>query len=114
MDAKTLEPRYNYDSLADVFYFSFGESEPVFTEELDDNEMILMEIGIFSGLPKGFRIVGLKKNKMAASELLKHIKSIKAKMNSILEERIRGLRQQEPILEEFAEQELQNALAACG
>jgi hypothetical protein len=35
-------------------------------------------------------------------------------MKSLLEERIRGLQQQEPDLERIAEQELQNALAACG
>jgi hypothetical protein len=114
MDTKALKPRSNYDSQADVLYVGFGDAEPVFTEDVDDNETILLEIGVFSGLPRGFRIIGPKKHNIKQLGFQVWIQPVKARMKSLLEERIQGLRRQEPDLERIAEQELQNALAACG
>ena len=52
---KKIKPTYKYDEESDILYASFGDDEPTFVENLDDNDMVLLEIGWFSRLPKGLR-----------------------------------------------------------
>jgi hypothetical protein len=50
---------HSYDEHADMLYVRFGkDQEPTFLENVDD--VLLLEVGWFSGLPKGFRILGPK------------------------------------------------------
>lgn len=46
---------HHYDKEADVLYVSFADDEPAYTKNLDD--IVLLEIGCFSGFPKGFRVL---------------------------------------------------------
>ena len=48
---------HSYDEDADVLYVrTSGDQEPTFVENVDD--VLLLEVGWFSGLPKGFRVLG--------------------------------------------------------
>ena len=63
-------PKIDYDKYADVLYVTFGTGEPSYCEEFDD--FLLLEVGIFSNFPVGFRIVGLKE--AIKSDILKKMK----------------------------------------
>jgi len=53
-----MKPHIDYDEFADVLYVTFGSEEPSYCEEIDD--LLLIERGMFSKIPTGFRIIGLK------------------------------------------------------
>jgi hypothetical protein len=48
-----------YDHENDVYYVSFGTGEPSYCLEVDD--ILLIEIGLYSGLPTGYRILNKTK-----------------------------------------------------
>lgn len=50
--------KVDYDEFGDVLYVTFGTGEPSYCEEIDD--FLLLEVGIFSNLPTGFRLIGFK------------------------------------------------------
>ena len=52
----------NYDSEADTLYVSFGTGEPSYAEEIDD--VFVVEMGMFSHLPTGFRVINFSKHKV--------------------------------------------------
>ena len=49
-----------YDSECDIYYVTFKTGEPSLVKELDDN--LLVEVGIFTNMPTGFRILNFKKS----------------------------------------------------
>ena len=51
-----------YDRENDVYYVSFGTGEPSYCVEVDD--VLVVEVGLFSSLPTGYRI--LNKGKIQA------------------------------------------------
>ena len=51
----TPKPKLNYDKEADVLYVSFGTNEPSYCEPL--NNFLLLELGMFTNQPTGFRII---------------------------------------------------------
>lgn len=53
-----ISPKVDYDEFGDVLYVTFGTGEPSYCEEVDD--FLLLELGIFSNLPTGFRFIGFK------------------------------------------------------
>ncbi len=48
-----------YDREGDVYYVSFGTGEPSYCIEVDD--MLVVEVGLFSQLPTGYRILNKSK-----------------------------------------------------
>lgn len=60
----------NYDKDNDIMYVTFGTGEPSFAVEVDD--VVILEIGAFSNLFTGFRILNYSKNN--ESELLENTK----------------------------------------
>lgn len=57
-----------YDSEDDTYYVSFKTGEPSYCKEVDD--VILLEVGLFSNLPTGFRILNFRKNKVQSVAIL--------------------------------------------
>ncbi|HUI06809.1 MAG TPA: hypothetical protein VL486_07365 [Verrucomicrobiae bacterium] len=53
----------HYDQEDDIYYVTFKTGEPSIVEEIDD--VLLMEIGIFTGMPTGFRILNFNKHNIA-------------------------------------------------
>ena len=61
-----------YDQEDDIYYVSFKSGEPSYVIEMDD--ILLLEVGMFTNMPTGFRILNFKKNKVAAVRILAQVK----------------------------------------
>ena len=61
-----------YDAETDTLYVSFGTGEPSYAEEIDD--VFVVEMGMFSHLPTGFRVINFSKHKV--KEILTAIKKV--------------------------------------
>lgn len=93
-----ISPKVDYDEFGDVLYVTFGTGEPSYCEEIDD--FLLLEVGIFSNLPTGFRFIGFK-------EKMKHIniKDVRIKIEGLIEARIRRQREPDRIRKEISNRE---------
>jgi uncharacterized protein YuzE len=60
-DIEILE---RYDQEDDIYYVTMKTAEPSFAEEVDD--VLLVEFGMFTNMPTGFRILNYAKNKITA------------------------------------------------
>ena len=61
-----------YDQEDDIYYVSFKTGEPSYVKEMDD--ILLLEVGMFTNMPTGFRILNFKKNRVAAVRILAQVK----------------------------------------
>ena len=61
-----------YNEEDDVYYVTFKTGEPSYCLEIDD--ILIMELGLFTNLPTGFRILNFRKNRVAFVVLFKKIK----------------------------------------
>jgi hypothetical protein len=64
-----------YDQEDDVYYVTFKTGEPSYCVEVDD--VLLLEVGLFTNLPTGFRILNFHKNHVKAVQLGVLIKKMK-------------------------------------
>jgi uncharacterized protein YuzE len=101
MAEKKVNVRHHYDKESDVLYVHFGETEPTHVENIDD--FLLLEIGWFSGLPRGFRIIGPKYHKVSAFKVTMVVKQIKDQVRELMEERRRAIKEQEPVFTNFCD-----------
>ena len=67
-----------YDQENDVYYVTFGTGEPSYCVEVDD--VLVLEIGLFSNLPTGYRVLNMSKHEMRQSP----IDETKRRMNAVL------------------------------
>lgn len=65
----------HYDEQDDIYYVTFRTGEPSFVKEVDD--ILLLEVGYYTGFPTGFRILNYSKHEIAS------IKVAKARVNSV-------------------------------
>jgi hypothetical protein len=90
---KKIETSHSYDKEADVLYIAFGgDDEPTYAEEVDD--VIVLEIGWFTRLPKGLTVVGLKSHKITSIQAM--IVQVSQKARSLMEQRRAQIQAQEP------------------
>ena len=61
-----------YDQEDDIYYVSFQTGEPSYVIETDD--VLLLEVGLFTNMPTGFRILNFKKNRVATIRILAQVK----------------------------------------
>lgn len=109
MASKKIKITHSYDKESDVLYVRFGsDEEPAFVENLDD--FLLLEIGWFSGLPKGFRILGPKYHKIESISTT-IVKRVKKEVRELMEGRRRAIKEQEPVFADFCNT-LPNILAS--
>lgn len=85
-----------YDEEDDIYYVTFKTGEPSGVVELDD--ILLLEVGVFTGLPTGFRILNYSKQKVdgvqiAVKMVKKAIASAKKEFPVILDTRSRQVTQ---------------------
>jgi hypothetical protein len=59
-----IEISERYDREDDIYYVSMRTAEPSFVREVDDR--LLVEFGMFTNMPTGFRILNYTKNKTSA------------------------------------------------
>lgn len=70
-----------YNEEDDVYYVTFKTAEPSYCYEIDD--VLALELGLFTNLPTGFRILNFKKNKIALIGIGSLYKKVKETMNKI-------------------------------
>ncbi len=70
--ARNIDFAEAYDQEDDIYYVSFKTGEPSYVKEMDD--ILLLEVGMFTNLPTGFRILHFRKNKIAAVAILARAK----------------------------------------
>ena len=99
MAKKEIDVRHQYDRESDVLYVRFGEQEPTYVENLDD--FVLIEIGWFSGLPRGVRLIGPKYHKITSVQLTMVVKQIQKQVRELMEHRRQLIKQQEPMFANF-------------
>lgn len=99
MGSPELQINHHYDEEADVLYVSFGNEEPAYTENVDD--FLMLEIGWFSGLPQGFRIIGPKSHKLKTIKFQTIIKKAGKQFRTIMEKRRKEIKKQEPLFNKF-------------
>lgn len=63
-----------YDREDDIYYVTVDTHEPSFGMEIDDR--LLVEMGMFTGLPTGFRIFNYTKNKIETEAFKQMFKDI--------------------------------------
>ena len=85
-----IEFSEHYDLEDDIYYVTFKTGEPSLVMEIDD--VLLVEIGIFTNMPTGFRILNFKKHRVGKvhfvrKEVEKVMKSARHHFNSISEDR---------------------------
>ncbi len=64
-------PKMNYDEAEDVLYAVFGTNEPSYCVEVDDT--LLIELGVFSHVITGFRILDFKKHKVEIKSIIQDV-----------------------------------------
>jgi uncharacterized protein YuzE len=64
-----------YDQEDDIYYVTFKTGEPSYCVEVNDN--VLLEVGMFTRLPTGFRILNFQKSKIKTVEVDVLIRKIK-------------------------------------
>lgn len=64
-NASEIQLSEQYDKDSDIYYVTVLTGEPSIVCESDDR--LLIETGIFTGMPTGFRILGFSKNKSAVT-----------------------------------------------
>jgi hypothetical protein len=57
-----------YDQEDDIYYVTFKTGEPSYVVEIDD--VLLIEVGIFTQMPTGFRLLNFTKSKVGNLTLL--------------------------------------------
>lgn len=68
-----------YDEEDDIYYVTFKTGEPSGVVELDD--ILLLEVGAFTGLPTGFRVLNYSKQKVDGVRIA--VKMVKKAMASV-------------------------------
>ena len=73
----------HYDQENDVYYVSFKTGEPSYVvEEMDD--IFLLEVGIYTSLPTGFRILNYSKHPVGKFKIM--VRQIKKQVNDLEKE----------------------------
>ena len=71
----------NYNEEDDVYYVTFKTGEPSYCYEVDD--VLVLELGLFTHLPTGFRILNFKKNPFKLVGIGVLVKKIKETLHKI-------------------------------
>lgn len=70
-----------YNEEDDVYYVTFKTAEPSYCQEVDD--VLIIELGLFTNLPTGFRILNFSKNRVAGIKLGVLFKKFKQALSNI-------------------------------
>ena len=75
-----------YNEEDDVYYVTFKTGEPSYCLEVDD--VLVVELGLFTHLPTGFRILNFKQNRIGAVKIGVLLKKIKDSLHDIRQPRL--------------------------
>jgi len=103
MASRSIKVQHSYDAAADVLYVRFGnDQEPTFIENVDD--LLLLEVGWFTGLPKGFRLLGPKCHGIKAINTALLVKRLKKQVHQLMAQHRKTIENQEPVFADLCEQ----------
>jgi len=105
--ADKMKITHHYDATADILYIDFGSNEPCYTEDLDG--FLMIDIGWFSKLPRGVKIISPKAHKVKSVNMI--IKQIEKTCRKLMDQQAKLIKKAEPKLETDLGQELNEALA---
>ena len=70
-----------YNEEDDIYYVTFKTGEPSYCVEVDD--VLVVEVGLFTNLPTGFRILNFKENRVGAVKIGVLLKKIKNTLHDV-------------------------------
>ncbi len=106
--AEKMKISHHYDQEADILYIDFGSDEPCFTEDLDG--VVMVDIGWFSKLPRGLRIISPKARKVEVNFKMV-VQLAENKCKDLMEQQAQLIHTQEPVLQTLLGRELNQAFA---
>ncbi len=89
----------NYDQEEDIYYVTFKTGEPSYVIELDD--VMLLEVGMFTNMPTGFRILHFSKNKVGSVQIL--VKKVRRAVEEATKQYPAALRSRESQIQQTLE-----------
>jgi hypothetical protein len=108
--AEKINITHHYDKDADILYIDFGSDEPCFTEDLDG--FLMIDIGWFSKLPRGAKIISPKAHKIRSVQMIG--RKIERKCRKLMQKQAKLIQTAEPVLETNLVQMLNRAFACVG
>jgi hypothetical protein len=105
--AEKINITHHYDEKTDVLYIDFGSAEPCFTEDLDG--FLMIDIGWFSKLPRGVRVVSPKSLKVKSIKMF--ITQAEKECRELMEQRAKQIQTSEPILKNALDSVLNEAFS---
>jgi len=105
--AEKMNITYHYDEYADILYIDFGSDEPCFTEDI--NGFLMIDIGWFSKLPRGAKIISPKAHKVKSVKIM--VQQIERTCRELMEKQAQLIQTTEPFLKTCLGQELNQAFA---
>ena len=103
--------KLSYDPDGDVLYGSFAnDGEPVCTKNIDD--LLLIDIGWYSGLPKGFCILGPKEHNLKSFRFKTVIQEAVDQFKNIMEIRRDEIASQEPVFAQINFEQMKRDFAS--
>lgn len=100
--AMNIDFSETYDQEDDVYYVTFKTGEPSYCVEVDD--VFLLEVGLFSNLPTGFRVLNFHKNKVQAVEI--KVKLVKEITNALSKRGLPAIKHRQAVVERAIEKVL--------
>lgn len=105
--AEKMNITQHYDEKADILYIDFGSDEPCFTEDLDG--FLMIDIGWFSKLPRGLRVVSPKSLKVRSIKMV--ITQAEKQCKDLMEQQAKQIETSEPVLKDALNSVLKEAFA---
>lgn len=105
--AKKINMSNHYDEDADILYIDFGSNEPCFTEDVEG--FLMVDIGWFSKLPRGIRIISPKARNVRSINFV--IAKAEKKLQTLMERRVNQIQESESILQTAISAGLSQAFA---
>jgi hypothetical protein len=105
--AEKINITKHYDKDADILYIDFGSDEPCYTEDIDG--FLMIDIGWFSKLPRGVKIISPKTHKVKSFKMV--ITQIEKTCRQLMKQQVKQIQTEEPMLQNILGQTLNRAFA---
>jgi hypothetical protein len=110
--AEKMNITQHYDELADILYIDFGSDEPCFTEPISG--VVMLDIGWFSKLPRGVKIISPKANQIKAVGFKVIITQVKKACRNFLKQQAKQIETEESELPDILSQRLSQSFTHVG
>jgi len=105
--AEKINITKHYDKRADILYIDFGSDEPCYTEDIDG--FLMIDIGWFSKLPRGVKIISPKTHKVKSVKMI--VTQVERTCRQLMKQRVKQIQTEEPVLQNILGQTLNQAFA---